>query len=165
MAKQVIDIGSQVDDEAADSVRDSFNKVNDNFTELYTGLETAESDINTAEQNISTLQGDVNALEIVEENPQIVSYTLVLTDNLKLVTVTNANACTLTVPPNSQVSFPVGAVIAVCQGGAGVLTIVEGSGVTINSADSAKKLTGQWATASLIKTATDTWLLSGSISA
>jgi hypothetical protein len=69
------------------------------------------------------------------------------------------------VPPNSQVAFPVGAVIAVCQGGAGTLTIVKGDGVVINSADSALALTGQWATASLIKTATDTWLLSGSISA
>ena len=156
MAKQVIDIGTELNDESADSVRDSFDICNDNFTELYDDLDTAEGEIDT-------LQTDVDALEKVTESAQTASYTLVLTDNLKLVTVTTAGASTLTVPPNSSVAFPVGAVIMICQGGAGTVTITAGAGVTINSVDSALALTGQWATCSLIKRATDTWLCTGSL--
>ncbi len=151
MSKQTINIGTSEDDGTGESTRNAFDKCNDNFTELYA------ADI--------TLTSAVDALEIVTENPQIVSYVLVLADALKLVTVTNANACTLTVPPNSSVAFPTGTTIAVCQGGAGQVTITAGSGVTINSADSALKLTGQYATCSLIKTATDTWLCTGSLEA
>ena len=156
MAKQTIDIGTELDDESADSVRDSFDICNDNFTELYDDLDTAEGEIDT-------LQTDVDALEKVTESAQTESYVLILTDNLKLVTVTTEEASTLTVPPNSSVAFPVGATIAVCQGGAGTVTITAGEDVIINSADAALALTGQWATCSLIKTATDTWLCTGSL--
>ena len=36
MAKQVINIGADANDNTGDTVRDAFDKVNDNFTELYT---------------------------------------------------------------------------------------------------------------------------------
>lgn len=149
MAKQDINYGSVVGDPTAESVFDSFKKSKENFDELYA------ADV--------TLTAAVDALEVVTENAKTESYTLVLTDNLKLVTVTTAEASTLTVPPNSSVAFPIGATIAVCQGGAGKVTITEGEGVTINSKDAALALTGQWATCSLIKTATDTWLCTGSL--
>lgn len=156
MAKQDINYGSAVGDPTAESVFDSFKKAKENFDELY-------SDLDTAEGEIDTLQTDVGALEVVTENAKIASYVLVLTDNLKLVTVTTEEASTLTVPPNSSVAFPVGATIAVCQGGAGTVTITAGEDVIINSADAALALTEQWATCSLIKTATDTWLCTGSL--
>ena len=156
MAKQDINYGSEVGDPTAESVFDSFKKSKENFDELY-------SDLDTAEGEIDTLQTDVDALEVVTENAKTASYVLILTDNLKLVTVTTPEASTLTVPPNSSVAFPVGATIAVCQGGAGTVTITAGEDVIINSADAALALTGQWATCSLIKTATDTWLCSGSL--
>ena len=156
MAKQDINYGSEVGDPTAESVFDSFKKSKENFDELY-------SDLDTAEGEIDTLQTDVGALEVVTENAKIASYVLILTDNLKLVTVTTEEASTLTVPPNSSVSFPIGATIAVCQGGAGTVTITAGEDVIINSADAALALTGQWATCSLIKTATDTWLCTGSL--
>lgn len=149
MAKQDINYGSVVGDPTAESVFDSFKKSKENFDELYA------ADV--------TLTAAVDALEVVTESAKTESYTLVLTDNLKLVTVTTAEASTLTVPPNSSVAFPIGATIAVCQGGAGKVTITEGEGVTINSKDAALGLTGQWATCSLIKTATDTWLCTGSL--
>lgn len=158
MSKQVINHGTVAGDGTGESIFSAFDKCNDNFDELYLA-DTTLAGVD------SVLASAIDALEVVTENAQIVSYVLVLADNLKLVTVANANACTLTVPPNSSVAFPVGATIAICQGGAGQVTVTEGAGVTINSADSAKKLTGQWATASLIKTATDTWLLTGSIEA
>lgn len=97
----------------------------------------------------------------VERNAQTgTTYTLVLDDNLKLVTMNNASSNTLTVPPNSSVAFPVGAQVLVAQWGAGQTTIAQGSGVTIQK-PSTLLLNTQYSPVSLIKVATDEWLLTG----
>jgi hypothetical protein len=92
------------------------------------------------------------------------SYTLVLTDEQKLVELANVGAITLTVPPNSSVAFPVGTQIHIAQTGAGQVTITPGSGVTIN-AQPGLKTSAQWAAVTLIKRATDTWLAIGALAA
>jgi hypothetical protein len=92
------------------------------------------------------------------------SYTLVLADAGKFVTMTNAAASTLTVPPNSSVAFPVGTVIEGAQLGAGQVTLTPGAGVTINGTPGLK-IAAQYGTFGLIKTATDTWLAYGRLSA
>jgi hypothetical protein len=137
MAKQSIAIGTAANDGTGDPLRTAMDKVNDNFDELYSVTESAQTD----------------------------NYQLVLADNLKLVTITKGTAVTLTVPANATVAFGIGSMIMICQGGAGQVTVTAAGGVTINSADSALKLTGQYAVATLIKTATNTWLLAGSIEA
>lgn len=92
------------------------------------------------------------------------TYTLVAADAGKLVTLTNGSAITLTVPTNASVAFPVGTVIALAQLGAGLVSIAGASGVTVNGVTPGDDdLAGQWATASLTKLATDTWLLSGGL--
>lgn len=91
------------------------------------------------------------------------TYTLVLSDDSKRVSMNNASANTLTVPPNSSVAFPVGTQIIIKQKGAGQTTIAAGVGVTINSADGALKLRIQYSSAVLTKSATDTWELEGDI--
>jgi hypothetical protein len=100
------------------------------------------------------------------ENAQTgTTYTLVLTDAGKMVTMTNGSANTLTVPANSSVAFPVNTRLDIIQYGAGQTTIAAGSGVTIYSSGSKLKLTGQYSGASLWKKATDTWVLVGDITA
>lgn len=100
------------------------------------------------------------------ENAQTgTTYTLILTDAGKMVTMTNASANTLTVPPNGSVAFPVNTRIDVIQYGAGQTTIAAGSGVTIYSSGSKLKITGQYSGASLWKKASDTWVLIGDLSA
>lgn len=99
------------------------------------------------------------------ENAQTgTSYTLVLADAFKLVTMGNASANALTVPPNSSVAFPVGTRIDVGQDGAGQTTIVADSGVTIRTPETLL-LRKQWGKATLIKRATDTWDLEGNLEA
>jgi hypothetical protein len=98
-------------------------------------------------------------------NAQIgTTYTLVLDDNGKIVEMNNGSANTLTVPLNATVAYPVGAQINVLQTGAGQTTVVATSGVTIN-ATPGLKLRTQWSSATLIKRATDTWVLVGDLSA
>lgn len=92
------------------------------------------------------------------------TYTLVLADAFKLVTMANAAANTLTVPPNSSVAFPVGTRIDLGQDAAGQTTIAAGAGVTIRTPETLK-LRKQWAKATLIKRATDTWDLEGNLEA
>jgi hypothetical protein len=85
------------------------------------------------------------------------SYTLVLTDAGKQVTMTNASASTLTVPPNSSVAFDVGVVITVVQMGAGAVTLTAGAGVTINSLATSLAMS-QYQVATLVKQATNVWI-------
>ena len=108
----------------------------------------------------------INSIEELNTNAQVgTTYTLVLTDDGKVVEMNNASANTLTVPPNSSVAFPVGAQILVLQTGAGQTTLAAGAGVTINSKDGNLKLSAQWCAATLIKRATDVWVVVGDLSA
>lgn len=91
------------------------------------------------------------------------TYTLVLGDDGKMVTLSNASAITLTVPPNSSVALPVGAEVDLAQLGAGQVTVAPGAGVTVSSFQSKLAIAGQYAGATLKKTATNTWLLLGGL--
>lgn len=91
------------------------------------------------------------------------TYTLVLADAHKLVTLSNASAITLTVPPNSSVAFETGDQVNLLQLGAGQVTVAAGSGVTLRSEGSKVKLTGQYALATLVKIGTDEWVLVGNL--
>ena len=108
----------------------------------------------------------INSIEELNTNAQVgTTYTLALTDDGKVVEMNNASANTLTVPPNSSVAFPVGAQILVLQTGAGQTTLAAGAGVTINSKDGNLKLSAQWCAATLIKRATDVWVVVGDLTA
>ena len=89
------------------------------------------------------------------------TYTLVLTDNGRLVTLDNASAITVTVPLNSSVAFSTGAIVNLQQIGAGQVTVAGASGVTLNGTGT--KTRAQWSAASLVKTDTNTWTLIGDI--
>jgi hypothetical protein len=91
------------------------------------------------------------------------SYTLVAADANTWIEMNVATANNLTIPPNSSVALPVGTVITVVQIGAGQVTLVPGSGVTILSSGSALRLNGQYSNAMLYKRATDTWVALGAL--
>lgn len=91
------------------------------------------------------------------------TYTLVAGDLNDLVTLNNAGAITLTVPPSV---FSANDVINCAQFGAGQVTFAQGAGVTINSTGAtatAPKLRAQYSTASVICTASNTFLVVGDI--
>ncbi len=94
------------------------------------------------------------------------TYTLVITDNGRLVTLSNAAAIALTVPLNATVAYATGAIINVQQIGAGQVTIQGASGVTITSTGATAttpKTRAQYSAASIIKTGTDSWTVIGDI--
>jgi len=90
------------------------------------------------------------------------TYTLVLTDASKLITCSNASAVTVTVPPNSSVAFPTGTQITIIGIGVGIVTVAQGSGVTVNSTPSLA-FRARYSAATLVKTGTDQWYLMGDL--
>lgn len=92
------------------------------------------------------------------------TYTLVAGDSGKLVTCANASAITVTVPPSV---YSVGEQINVAQTGAGQVTFAQGAGVTIVSIGataSAPKIAKQYGAATVICTASNTFLIIGGLS-
>ena len=115
----------------------------------------------------STL-GYFELLSAYEETNNLVTVsgttkTLALSDAGTYQDCTNATGTTITVPPNSSVAFPIGTEIIFEQNGAGTITFVAGSGVTINSVDSNLDIGNQYGTVALKKKATDTWTLFGDL--
>ena len=106
---------------------------------------------------------NVDAYKPLSINAQTAAYTLALTDAGKLVEVNSASAVTVTVPDNATVAFEIGTEIIIQQEGAGQVSIAGATGVTINSAGGLLNLASQYSAATLIKKATDTWLLVGDL--
>jgi len=89
--------------------------------------------------------------------------TLSLADANKFIKLDSGSANVTTIPPNSSVAFATGTRIEITQSNSGQSQIVAGSGVTLRAAGGASKLSAQYATATLLKVATDEWYLFGSI--
>jgi len=93
----------------------------------------------------------------------VTTYNLVLTDAHKTVTLTNGSAIDARIPTNAGTAFPIGTRIELIQGGAGQVTVAPTGGVTLNSSGGKTKLAAQYAVATILKVATDTWYLFGDI--
>jgi hypothetical protein len=129
-------------------------EVNSNFSAVKTLLDTVETNTDGKVSKSLTLNVQTGT-----------TYTLLLVDDSKVVTLSNASAITATVPPNSSVAFPIGSQVNLVQTGAGQVTVAAGAGVTLRSQGSKFKLNGQYAAASLLKIATDEWVLIGNTAA
>ena len=125
----------------------------------------ATREVFVANQILTAAEQNALATAMIAINAQVASYTAVLTDDGKLVTMSNASANNFTVPPNSSVAFGIGTQLNIAQLGAGQTTIVAGAGVTLNSAGTKLKLKEQYAVATCVKTDTNTWFVVGNLSA
>lgn len=88
------------------------------------------------------------------------TYTPVLADNNKIITLDNVDPITLTIPTNASVTYPIGAEINLYNKGVGQVSIVGDTGVTVYSS-SGSKLRVQYSLATVIKLDTNTWVLIG----
>ena len=71
---------------------------------------------------------------------------------------------TVTVPPESTYNFPIGSQINILNIGSGTITTAGGSGVTLNGTPGLK-LRAQWSSATIIKRASNTWVIVGDLAA
>lgn len=141
-----------------------------------TGGGTSGSVTLNIDSSVATLTGAQTLTNKILTSPQInlginaqtgTTYTPVLADNGKLITLSNGSPITLTIPANGSVAYPVGAQLNFAQTGAGQVTIVGSGGVTVVSTGataSQPKCRVQYSTATAIQTSTDNWLVLGDIS-
>lgn len=115
----------------------------------------------TASQIPTLSSAKVPTLDIVAQTG---NYTLALSDAGDLVEMGSASAITLTVPADASVAFPTGTKIDILQTGAGQVTVAGAGGVTVN-ATPGLKISARWGAATLIKRASNTWVLVGSLTA
>jgi len=93
---------------------------------------------------------------------QMSNYTLVMDDAESVVMEYAATDRNVTVPPSTEVDFPIGTTIRVVQAGDGLVTVVAGSGVAITTPPPWTYTTaGLGAIIELIKLGTDAWILNG----
>lgn len=95
------------------------------------------------------------------------SFTPALSDNGKLVTLSNTSSITVTIPPFSSVAYPVGAQLNFVGINTGAVAFAQGSGVTIVSTGataSAPALRARYSSATAICISQDNWLIAGDIS-
>lgn len=133
-------------------------------SKLVGGVQTTQK---TTAQAIADLAA-TSAGSPLPVNPQTgTTYTLALTDAPSpvyqgVVTMNNASANTLTVPPNSSVAFPIGTQVQVVQLGAGQTSVAAGAGVTVRNASSANAR-AQYSSLVLTQVAADLWVLGGDV--
>ena len=91
------------------------------------------------------------------------SATLALTDLNKFIYVNSGSALTFTIPPNSSVAFPVGTEIHFLRYGTGEVSLAPGSGVTLQSEGSKRRINAQYQVVTIKKILTETWALFGAL--
>ena len=120
--------------------------------------------LNVASGNIT---GNTNGFAIGYLNiPQIAASnaTLALTDAGKHYYSTSAGNFTLTIPTNASVAFATGTAISIVVQSAGNVLINAASGVTLymaGNSTAANRVANNYAMATLMKVASDTWMING----
>jgi hypothetical protein len=132
-----------------------------------TGIRRSSSKLtfqpSTGTLSITELRVAGLATSYAVENVQTSSYTCVLDDAGKVVTMNNTSTATVTIPPNSSVAYPIGTVISIARINSGAVTLQAGSGVTITGIAS-----GAFSSNEQIlcrKRSTDTWFAVNTFSA
>lgn len=115
---------------------------------------------------ISRLSENTASRNLVGFNSQVEDFTgtrvLTLNDLGKILLITGA--WTISVPNDSEANFGIGDRVDILQTGsaANVVTVSAGN-ATLFAESNKYKLNGQYAAATLIKTAANTWVLIGNI--
>lgn len=91
------------------------------------------------------------------------SYTVVLSDNGKVVEVSNSSPIIVYIPTNST-AFPIGSQITVLQSGTGQITFAASTPATTTvNGTPGLKLRTQWSSAVLLKRDTEQWVVLGDV--
>lgn len=107
---------------------------------------------------------ELDAATLLSFSNKTSSYTLALADSTNMVEVESSSSTTVTIPTNASVAFPVGSSVDIFQKGTGQVTIAGAAGVTVYYTPGLK-LRAQYSAATAIKRSTDTWIVTGDLTA
>ena len=114
-------------------------------------------------KTIATALGYTPAPRDVTIDTKTIQYTLVTGDNSKFIELNFSGGNNIIIPTNTAQPFPIGAQIILSQYGAGQVTVVPDTGVTLRSSGGKTKTAAQYAMATLIKRGTNEWYLAGDL--
>lgn len=109
-----------------------------------------------------TKAGVPSLTEFAEKTASYTLDTLAHQDNI--VEMNSASATTFTIPTDAALAWPVGASMDIFQTGAGQVTISGDTGVTVNYTPG-NKLRTQWSSATILKRASNSWVIYGDLTA
>ena len=113
----------------------------------------------------NTVQTSAGVPSLTSFTEKTASYTLDTLDHQdNVVEMNSGSAMTFTIPTNSSLAWPVGASMDIIQTGSGQVTISPDSGVTLNYTPG-NKLRTQWSSCTIMKRATDSWIVYGDLTA
>ena len=138
----------------------------DTLNELAAAL-GSDANFSTTMTNALALKAskaELAAATVASFNNKTTSYTAVLSDEGNVIEMDSASANSVTIPPNSSVAFTIGSSIDVFQKGTGQTSIVAGAGVTVLNTPGLK-FRDRYSMATLIKRDTNTWIVSGDLTA
>jgi hypothetical protein len=138
----------------------------DTLNELAAAL-GSDANFSTTMTNALALKAskaELDAAALASFNNKTTSYTAVLSDEGNVIEMDSASANSVTIPPNSSVAFRIGSSIDVFQKGTGQTSIVAGAGVTVLNTPGLK-FRDRYSIATLIKRDTNTWIVSGDLTA
>ena len=115
--------------------------------------------------NTLTVSGPTILGPSVVTQKSTTTYTLALADQGKVLETTHASGCTITIPPEGSVNFPVGSQIMVVRNSSGSVQFQAGAGVTLRSDASKFFISTQYSAVTLIKRGADEWYLVGNLAA
>lgn len=128
----------------------------------FTGKVTVSSSGIEFADGIQTKQGVPSITPI---STKTANYTLSsLAERDTMIEFNSSSDVAITIPPAADINYPVGSSIDISNINTGLVTVVAGSGVTVN-ATPGLKLRTQWSTATLFKRGSDTWLVYGDLKA
>jgi hypothetical protein len=134
----------------------------DSTVEGPTGPTGAQGDIGlTGSTGPTGPEGQWDTAQIIDVKDS--TYTAVLADAGKLLRFTNSSTVNFVIPTNDAEAFEVGQRIDLTQYGTGLVEVLGDTGVTVRATPTSK-LRAQYSVASVIKIATNEWLLAGDLS-
>ena len=115
----------------------------------------------TGQQGATGATGNVTDISINFVNDSF--YTLALTDVNKVISMSHSTMGTVSISAFVDVSIGTGSQIMIVNWSGATLSISATYGVTLLSADNAKKIRTQYSAATLLNISNDVWLLTGDI--
>lgn len=137
---------------------------NKKISDFTTITDVGGTDLLLIDHNGSTYNTEVGSLfgAAKIQSQTGTTYTIVLEDTGSHITFSNSAPINLLVPTNSVATFPIGSQMIISQIGTGQVTVAAVTpGTTSVNGNNGTRTAGQYAIISLIKIATDSWIIGG----
>jgi hypothetical protein len=140
-------------------------QLEDSVSSTSTTKAATPNSVKTVNDSLVLLSNDVDTLSTtIDPSTKTAAYSLLSTDAGKTIIMNvSSGSATVTIPPQSSETFVSNTKIDVVQIGSVQVEFVAGSGVTISSKNSNKKIASQYSGATLLRVSENSWVLIGDL--